>query len=30
MMMSNSIFDNDKVMVNQNKWLARAFLGVRL
>ena len=30
MMMSNSIFDNDKVTVNQNKWLARAFLGVRL
>ena len=30
MMMSNSIFDNDKVTVNQNKWLARAFLGIRL
>lgn len=29
-MMSNSIFDNDKVVVNQNKWLARAFFGVRL
>jgi hypothetical protein len=28
-MMSNSIFDNDKVAVNQNKWLARAFVGVR-
>ena len=28
--MSNSIFDNDKVKVNQNKWLARAFVGVRL
>ncbi len=29
-MMSNSIFDNDKVTINQNKWIARAFLGVRL
>ena len=29
-MMSNSIFNNDKVTVNQNKWLARAFLGLRL
>ena len=29
-MMANSIFDNDKVTVNQNKWLARAFIGVRL
>ena len=29
-MMSNSIFDNDKVTVNQNKWLARAYLGIRL
>jgi hypothetical protein len=29
-MMSNSIFDNDKVTVNQNKWLARAFFGLRL
>jgi len=29
-MMSNSIFDNDKVTVNQNKWIARAFIGVRL
>ena len=28
-MMSNSIYDNDKVTVNQNKWLARAFFGVR-
>ena len=27
--MSNSIFDND-VTVNQNKWRARAFVGVRL
>lgn len=30
LMMSNSIFDNDKVKVNQNKWLARAFVGIRL
>ena len=29
-MMSNSIFDNDKITVNPNKWIARAFLGVRL
>ncbi len=29
-MMSNSIFDNDKVTVNQNKFLARAFIGLRL
>lgn len=29
-MMSNSIFDNDKVTVNQNKWIARAFIGMRL
>ena len=29
-MMSNSIYDNDKVTVNQNKWLARAYLGLRL
>ena len=29
-MMSNSIFDNDKITVNQSKWIARAFLGVRL
>ena len=27
--MTNSIFNNDKVTVNQNKWIARAFLGVR-
>ncbi|MBR4387897.1 MAG: DUF4421 family protein [Prevotella sp.] len=30
MMMSNSIFENDKVTVNQNKWLVRAFFGLRL
>ena len=28
--MSNSIFDNRKVAVNQNKWLTRVFLGYRL
>ena len=28
-MMSNSIFDNGNVSVNQNEWLARAFLGFR-
>ena len=28
--MSNSLFDNDKVTVNQNKWIARAFFGFRL
>ena len=28
--MSNSIFDNDKVTINQNKWIARAFFGLRL
>jgi hypothetical protein len=27
---SNSIFDNDKISINQNKYLARAFFGVRL
>ena len=30
LVMNNSIFDNDKVTVNQNKWRARAFLGMRL
>ena len=29
LMMSNSLFDNDKVTVNQNKWIARAFFGMR-
>lgn len=29
-MMSNSVFDNSNIVVNQNKWLARAFVGVRL
>lgn len=29
-MMSNSVFDNTNVVIKQNKWLARAFMGVRL
>ena len=28
--MNNSVFDNDAVVVNQNKWIARAFFGMRL
>ena len=28
--MNNSIFDDDVVVVNQNKWRARAFIGMRL
>ena len=28
--MNNSVFDADVVVVNQNKWRARAFFGVRL
>ena len=28
--MNNSVFDDDVVVVNQNKWRARAFFGVRL
>ena len=28
--MNNSIFDDDVVVVNQNKWRVRAFLGLRL
>lgn len=28
--MNNSIFDDDAVVVNQNKWRARAFVGFRL
>ena len=27
--MNNSVFDDKNVVVNQNKWLARAFLGMR-
>ena len=30
LMMSNSIFDDKAVVINQNKWLARAFVGIRL
>jgi len=30
LVMSNSVFDDDAVVVNQNKWYARASLGVRL
>lgn len=30
LVMNNSIFDNDAVVINQNKWRARAFLGIRL
>ena len=30
LMMSNSIFDDEAVVINQNKWLARAFVGIRL
>jgi len=30
LVMNNSLFDDDAVVVNQNKWRARAFLGMRL
>lgn len=30
LVMNNSVFDDDAVVVNQNKWRARAFIGVRL
>ena len=30
LVMNNSIFDDDVVVVNQNKWRARAFFGLRL
>ncbi len=30
LVMNNSIFDDNVVVVNQNKWRARAFLGMRL
>ena len=30
LVMNNSVFDDDKVIVNQNKWRARAFFGMRL
>jgi len=29
LIMSNSIYNNDDIKINQNKWLARAFLGMR-
>ena len=30
LVMSNSVFDNSAVTINQNKWRARAFVGMRL
>jgi hypothetical protein len=30
LIMSNSIYDNGDIKFNQNKWIARAFLGLRL
>ncbi len=30
LVMNNSVFDDDVVVVNQNKWRARAFIGMRL
>ena len=30
LVMNNSVFDDDAVVINQNKWRARAFIGVRL
>ncbi len=30
LVMSNSLFDDKQVIVNQNKWVARAFVGLRL
>ena len=30
LVMNNSVFDDDVVIVNQNKWHGRAFLGIRL
>ena len=30
LVMNNSVFDDNKVIVNQNKWRARAFFGMRL
>ena len=29
LVMNNSVFDDKNVVVNQNKWRARAFIGVR-
>ena len=28
--MNNSVFDDKVVIVNQNKWVARVFVGMRL
>ena len=28
--MSNSLFDDTRVLVQQSKWMARAFIGLRL
>ena len=30
LVMNNSVFDDDAVVINQNKWRARAFFGMRL
>ncbi|MBR1498556.1 MAG: DUF4421 family protein [Bacteroidaceae bacterium] len=30
LVMSNSLFDDKNVIINQNKWVARAFVGMRL
>ena len=30
LVMNNSVFDDEAVVVNQNKWRARAFFGLRL
>ena len=30
LVMNNSVFDDEAVVVNQNKWRARAFIGVRI
>ena len=30
LVMNNSVFDDNVIIVNQNKWRARAFLGIRL
>ena len=30
LVMNNSVFDNDAVIINQNKWRVRAFIGLRL
>ena len=30
LVMNNSVFDDEAVIVNQNKWRARAFFGMRL